>query len=359
MTLETLLDLIDGIYAAGLEPVAWSGVLTRLADELGAREAALGILGKRAAPWIIAPRTNPEFALSYQQHYHLLNLFWRQIARQPVGAVSTDAMLLERAHLHSSEFFNDWSAPQGYRTVMGTTLVQSDFGRIELQIPSSREFEADQQQIVTRLVPHLTRSLQVMQMLSAAQEQRMGLFDAFHALDRGVVLLDYQVRIVDANASAERYLAASDGLVGGNNTIAASLPGEQRRLQAMLGSCTRSALTSGGTMRVTRHAGAPLVLTISPFPAASPLSLLPGGGIMVIIADPEARNPLHASRLQERYGLTAAELALALEIAKGDGRRAAAERRGVSVATARSQLSSIFDKTGVRRQAELVRLLRD
>ena len=42
---------------------------------------------------------------------------------------------------------------------------------------------------------------------------------------------------------------------------------------------------------------------------------------------------------------------------RGDGRQATADRLGITVGTARSHLSKIFDKTGVTRQAELVRLL--
>lgn len=61
--------------------------------------------------------------------------------------------------------------------------------------------------------------------------------------------------------------------------------------------------------------------------------------------------------LRERYGLTRAEAAFALEIVKGDGRDAAARRRGISVSTAHSHLTRIFEKTGVHRQAELVHLL--
>lgn len=64
-------------------------------------------------------------------------------------------------------------------------------------------------------------------------------------------------------------------------------------------------------------------------------------------------------RLRERFAFTPAEAAFALEIVKGDGRQAAADRLGITVGTARSHLSSIFDKTGSRRQAELVRLLLD
>ena len=61
--------------------------------------------------------------------------------------------------------------------------------------------------------------------------------------------------------------------------------------------------------------------------------------------------------LRARYGLTHAEAAFAVEICAGDGLQAAADRRGVSLATARTHLSRVFQKTGVGRQAELVRLI--
>jgi DNA-binding CsgD family transcriptional regulator len=44
------------------------------------------------------------------------------------------------------------------------------------------------------------------------------------------------------------------------------------------------------------------------------------------------------------------------EIVDGDGLRAAAGRLGDSLATARTHLRQVFEKTGARRQAELVGL---
>lgn len=67
------------------------------------------------------------------------------------------------------------------------------------------------------------------------------------------------------------------------------------------------------------------------------------------------RTRLHA--LRARYGLTRTETAVALQIAEGHGRSAAAVTLGISLATVRTHLSHIFEKTGVRRQAELVRLV--
>ncbi|MBR0914660.1 hypothetical protein JQ589_32615 [Bradyrhizobium japonicum] len=46
-----------------------------------------------------------------------------------------------------------------------------------------------------------------------------------------------------------------------------------------------------------------------------------------------------------------------MEILKGDGREAAVARLGIAATTVRAHLSRIFEKTGVCRQAELVRLL--
>ena len=65
------------------------------------------------------------------------------------------------------------------------------------------------------------------------------------------------------------------------------------------------------------------------------------------------------AELQRRYGLSAREGRLALEIACGASLAASAERLGVSQGTVRSQLKAVFRKTSTRSQAELVIRLRD
>jgi len=72
---------------------------------------------------------------------------------------------------------------------------------------------------------------------------------------------------------------------------------------------------------------------------------------------PERERRARKERLRSEFGLTAAEADVALEIVRGDGRDAAAERLGITMATVRTHLVRIFAKTGVSRQAELVRLI--
>ena len=57
------------------------------------------------------------------------------------------------------------------------------------------------------------------------------------------------------------------------------------------------------------------------------------------------------------YGLSPAQIRLAELIVAGHSLRDAAARLGVSLATTRTQLERIFDKTGVRSQPALVRAL--
>lgn len=63
------------------------------------------------------------------------------------------------------------------------------------------------------------------------------------------------------------------------------------------------------------------------------------------------------SRLIEMFGVTRAEAKLVAHLVDGLTLTAAAQTLGVSRNTARAQLSSIFSKTGVNRQNQLVKLV--
>lgn len=81
-------------------------------------------------------------------------------------------------------------------------------------------------------------------------------------------------------------------------------------------------------------------------------------GVTLIFDVPDAPSA-RAERLQAQFGLTATEAQLALHIADGGDLGGYAAARGVSRNTARNQLQTVFEKAGVRRQAELVKLLTD
>nr|WP_295889397.1 LuxR family transcriptional regulator [uncultured Devosia sp.] len=84
--------------------------------------------------------------------------------------------------------------------------------------------------------------------------------------------------------------------------------------------------------------------------------LLEDGKVLVSFEDAEAVEQ-RIERAQEIYRLSPAQVRLARLIVDGHDLADAAERLSVSINTLRTQLQRIFDKTGVRNQAALVRSL--
>jgi len=78
------------------------------------------------------------------------------------------------------------------------------------------------------------------------------------------------------------------------------------------------------------------------------------GDVYALGIELRAEPAIRREVLVKRFHLTPAEMRVAREIVKGDGRTAAARRLGIGEATLKSHLLRIFEKTGVSRQAELV-----
>ncbi|WP_137150080.1 hypothetical protein [Devosia sp. FKR38] len=354
---DKLLQLIDAIYAAALDRSRWPAVLMQIADAAGASDAALGVISTNAPPFLVAPRTNPEFQASYALHYHPLNLFWRRLQRERVGQVFTDDMLLSRDELESSPFFNEWSAPQGYSTVMGVTLGLSETQRYELQLPASRPFDADKWALVQLLAPHIARSAQLTGLLSSAQAHAADLLSALDRTGKSALLIDDKGRLLLASPAAERMLSEGSGLSIEAGLLVAAKAADNGELRRML-KAAQAGRPGGTALTITRANRSPL--SILAVPVSRDEAWVPSyARLLLVISDPEADLAQRHQKFGRHFGLTAAELGIAVEISRGGSRSDVAQRRGVSDATARSQLTAIFDKTGVRRQADLVRLLHE
>jgi DNA-binding CsgD family transcriptional regulator len=77
---------------------------------------------------------------------------------------------------------------------------------------------------------------------------------------------------------------------------------------------------------------------------------------LVVIARPRPDAERIARRVRRLYGLTDAEARVVAGLTLGETVKQIAVAHGVRVSTVRAQVRSIFDKTGVHRQTELVRL---
>lgn len=355
---DELLNLIDGIYAAAADFSRWPSGLERIADAFGAQEASLAAVTATQVPWLVAPRTDPAFLATYGAYYHPLNRFWQHLSRLPPGTAAFDQMLLPKEELQGSEFYNDWSAPQGYLAVMGATLFVEDGWRFEFTVPGKRDFTPEHLRLHAALAPHLTRALQLNQRLARAEIAHAAPVEALNRLEQGVVLVDGQAQVLFVNRAAEGALDRG-GLRTRERVLRTDSADETSALHALIAGCARAAPEDqGGYVAVARGPDRP-PLSLLVVPLRHEPFLVPGPrpAAAIFIADPEAAGVPELAQLQDQFGLTRAEAALTLELVKGDGVQAAADRLGVLVATARTHLHRVLAKTGTRRQADLVRLV--
>jgi DNA-binding CsgD family transcriptional regulator len=94
--------------------------------------------------------------------------------------------------------------------------------------------------------------------------------------------------------------------------------------------------------------------------AAAYASAWPQAQCLLTLVLPEVEHPAAVqswlNALGRHHGLTGAEVRVLGLLAGGQDAAAMASSLGVSLATIRTHIRALFDKTGVRRQAELVRL---
>jgi len=191
-------------------------------------------------------------------------------------------------------------------------------------------------------------------------------------LDVGVILLDATGRPTFINGRAARIVADNDGLGADPAGMTASSPAETRALKAAIAataSMTPAMAMTGATARppenvapnrlyLERPSGlTPLVVTVVA------LEGLDDGGTQeppraaLFVVDPAAPVRIDTRGLGTAYGLTPREASIAALLSRGADLVQAARALGIGVSSAREYLKRALDKTGTRRQANLVRLV--
>lgn len=351
-----VLDLVDSIYDAGMAFDRWPATLERIADAFGASDAALGTIGPAGLPWLCAPRTDPEYLRSYPENFHACNDVWHRITHRGVGVAFTDEMVIERREFRRSAYYNEWAKPQGYHNVIGGLIDAEKHWRTVLMLPGRRPYTKNALRLFNTLAPHIRRAVQLNRRLDHANSDREALLTSIDHLSAAAILLDASARVLAMNRAAETLIESNLGLRIIQRRLEATQPQSTATLHRMIAGCgMESVMDEDGTLEVFT---ASTLLRLSVIPLRCRVSGLLAGTAAALLMDARDNTSSDTSaRLRDRFGLTEAEARFAAEIVKGDGKRAAAERCGISYSTARSHLSRIFEKTGVHRQAALVRLV--
>jgi len=224
-----------------------------------------------------------------------------------------------------------------------------------LRAVGQQQFDAAEQLAAQRFSGHLQRALRLqMHTQNLHDKIELGAM-AIDALALAMLIVDDKGTILHLNAGAECLLNNKvSGLTGIPGRLSAADPVNKNRLAALILAATGYPAV-GGAMLLNGEQTRQVFVT--PLPAASPFAKnwqTPLALVLVI----EAGYTLSTLQLLGKlYNLTPAELRVASALLAGHSPEQYALEAGVSRTTVRSQLSSLFRKTGTRRQSELVAVL--
>jgi DNA-binding CsgD family transcriptional regulator len=171
--------------------------------------------------------------------------------------------------------------------------------------------------------------------------------DFLEGIGCGGLLIDAASFAVSLNSTAHRILQANSGLRFHREDAAQA----RQSLELMLDCDVRRLREERSFVVQRKDERWPIMVSI-----AAPREAR-AGAIAVVMLDLNLQSPLDALSVQKAFGLTAAESALAIGIARGATLTEISRSQGVSMNTVRGHLTSTFAKTHTRRQAELSALL--
>jgi DNA-binding CsgD family transcriptional regulator len=363
---DTLQTLIGDIYDAVLDAEKWTPLLDRLGRvyngstllysqkpmESGARLHAGGNIDHAGRD-------------AYENYYSKKRPWLEKLARVDVGEVVPISRWIDERTYLKTEYYNDCCAPKDLFYHLSAVLRRDD-GVITTFVMARPhrigDITAVDCALANRLVPHMQRALQMHHRLVAANIERQAFLQGLDGLGVGVVLAAGDGRLLFANRVAEAILRRGDGLGARSGRLHAATPALTaelcRHIHEAAHTGARCGQQAGGALSLPRQVGGELSILICPLPLDATLVIGPTVPTALIFVGAPRRNAVvRQSDLQRLYGLTAAEAKLVEALLAGISLGDYAQTRGISHATAKTQLRQVFLKTGQNRQSDVVRHL--
>lgn len=345
------------LQATAVDDAAWPAFLINFAEQLGATEVTLGGAYPGRLPEMVAPMTDPGLIDVYRDTYHQQNALMRTVLQQQAGTLTMTEGLPEFESFSRSDLYNLWCVPQGFNHAVALSLDSSTGWRGAMVVNTKTPVTTSQMEQLQAFAPDLRRAVEQWRVLEHMRVANRLTLETLDMAGMGALFVDRTGRVLDCNHTAQSMLA--DGRLPMRRGQISSLEAQsEQALARMMARCLALPDEGGGRVQVMGKFG-PVSVQCAPVPADLAFAVPQRPSMIVLVSDPQHKLRQRMGELMRAFGLTRAEAELAIAVVQTGSRKLAAEARGVSDATARSQLTSIFDKTGVRRQTELVRLLMD
>ena len=308
----------------------------------------------------ISAEWSAKYALEFAQDDTLA----RHIGDAPIARFyASNLDIPHDEQLVHTRFYTQWLRPQNIATAAGGIILREGDWCTQIIVqrtPAQGPFDRNELRVFDQLMPHMRRAIQMRERMASLQHGQNILSGGLDMLAIPTVLFDEHGQVAHLNRRAAAVLKQPGPLWIEGRQLTTSDITLSRKLHFEISNAiaaSRGAQTTfSDVVHVPGEGRVPLILMIAPMRTPASSSRIHGAALLFIF-DPTDTRPLTAEALRKLFRLTQAEAELGVALCAGKTLEQTADERGVSSNTVRSQLKTIFLKTGTTRQAELVSLI--
>ncbi|MBI1196567.1 MAG: helix-turn-helix transcriptional regulator [Phenylobacterium sp.] len=367
---ELLPDLIGLIYDCALDPSLWPRALAHIGDALHFVHAALSLQAMPSGAVLLNVSSgipSPWLERIGQYGPDVIAL-WGGAGRIAATPLEEPVLLSDMnpavlAGACDNRFYSEWRRPQGLLDSVSVGLTRDahslstcSFARHERLGPIGEP----EREALRGLAPHLRRAVTISRLLDA-QTVAAATFEAVvEATGAPILITDGQLNVLYANGPAQALLGRRDPLTQVGRRLVTNRPAATQALAVAIATAGTDEADIGHrglAIPVIAGDGAPHALHVLPLGGGTLRPGLVNEAVAAIFVSSAGPAPSDAgSLIAQLFGLSAKEARVFELIALGHTPGEAAAEMGIGVSTVRTHLLRIFDKTGLRRQADLVRM---
>ncbi|KAG8152591.1 helix-turn-helix transcriptional regulator [Burkholderia catarinensis] len=354
-------QLIGDLYEAALRADGFLEVFHQVSESLGANVFHMFSWDTaRNAPKfsIYSPRAELDGIVAlYDQYYGALDPRRGFVEKAPLGEFVCCQDHLTERDVARSEFFQDYQIPSGIRYLMGIRLARPGSDNVLLGLLRAHgrpPYSANERATLAGMAGHLQRSINLWQDARILHRDAALGTELMEELGLSVFALDRHSRVVFVNRAAESMLRATTCIKLEHGHLSAVNAQQNEALKAALARVAKTRKGESVALAGTLNATHEIFLGISALSGKAHHATFGDATMLVTVRRRSAAPLVVAQQLRQAFGLSSAEAAVAEALIGGKTPDECAASAGVSLATIRSQLRAIYDKTHSRNQAEAV-----
>jgi DNA-binding CsgD family transcriptional regulator/PAS domain-containing protein len=363
---ERLSHLIGRIYDAALDPILWTTVLAGICEFVDGQ--ACGLLSKDSVSKFGNAYYHYGVDPYYIQIYSETYAQFDPMATLPffdVEQIVCTPDLVPYEEFREGRFYQEWVRPQGWVDAANVVLEKSSMSCAYLSVirdESAGMVDDEMRRRMTLVIPHVRRATLVGKAIDLKRYEAATFADTMDGLNTGVLLVDADGRIVHANIAGHDILRGGDFLRSRGGRVVARDEQVNQTLREIF-----AVASNGGDEIGTKGIDLPLIAcdglryVAHVLPLTSGARRMTGMSYTVVAALFVRRAAFESTSATEVIGktfkLTPTELRVLLAIVEVGGVPEVAAALGVADTTVRTHVGHLFEKTGARRQADLVKLV--